>query len=344
MKNTHNNKFRGLSRVHLTMFALVMLALPAASFGGVFLSVAIAPPALPVYVQPICPGPGYIWTPGYWGYGPDGYYWVPGTWVAAPYVGALWTPGYWGWSGGLYVWNAGYWGPHIGFYGGVNYGFGYGGVGYEGGYWHNGVFAYNTTVSRVDVTTVHNTYSRTVVNNNVSSVSYNGGKGGITARPNATERAAASEHHTAATSAQTQHEHAASTNRAQLASVNHGHPSVTASSRPGSFASHNAASPAHAASTQHTASAAHTNTPGHTNTAAHTNTQRGNTAGHSMTQGAHQSPSHASAAAHTSAPHASTASRPVQQSGGGARAQSAPHASAARAPAAHAPAGGGHHK
>ena len=26
--------------------------------------------------------------------------------------------------------NAGYWGPHVGFYGGINYGYGYGGVGY----------------------------------------------------------------------------------------------------------------------------------------------------------------------------------------------------------------------
>ena len=28
--------------------------------------VAVAPPAIPVYTQPICPGEGYIWTPGYW--------------------------------------------------------------------------------------------------------------------------------------------------------------------------------------------------------------------------------------------------------------------------------------
>ena len=97
--------------------------------------------------QPEIPAPGYIWTPGYWAYGPDGYFWVPGTWVEPPSVGLLWTPGYWGWHDGSYGWNAGYWGPHIGFYGGVNYGYGYGGVGYEGGRWNNGVFAYNRTVN-----------------------------------------------------------------------------------------------------------------------------------------------------------------------------------------------------
>ena len=105
------------------------------------------PPELPVYEQPSIPAPGYLWTPGYWASGPNGYFWVPGTWVQPPAVGVLWTPGYWGWRDGIYVWNAGYWGPHIGFYGGVNYGFGYVGVGYEGGHWENGVFAYNRTVS-----------------------------------------------------------------------------------------------------------------------------------------------------------------------------------------------------
>jgi hypothetical protein len=74
-------------------------------------SITIAPPVLPVYVQPAIPGPGYIWTPGYWAYGDAGYYWVPGTWVLPPAVGVLWTPGYWGWHDGIYGWNAGYWGP-----------------------------------------------------------------------------------------------------------------------------------------------------------------------------------------------------------------------------------------
>src|SRR5437899_365844 len=115
-----------ISRViGLAALALLLLAVPASSFAGVVVQVAIAPPVLPVYVQPACPGDGYIWTPGYWAYGPDGYYWVPGTWVFAPEPGLLWTPGYWGWNAGFYVWHGGYWGPHIGFYGGVNYGFGY---------------------------------------------------------------------------------------------------------------------------------------------------------------------------------------------------------------------------
>jgi len=169
----------------LFLLVLLMIAVPAVSFAGIFISAGIAPPPLPVYSQPLCPGVGYIWTPGYWAYGPEGYFWVPGTWVMAPQVGVLWTPGYWGWGGSAFLWHAGYWGPHIGFYGGVNYGFGYTGNGYAGGAWRNGTFYYNRAVNNVNVTNIHNTYNTTVVNNvTVNRVSYNGGTGGIRADPN----------------------------------------------------------------------------------------------------------------------------------------------------------------
>lgn len=177
------------------MFAgLFLLSLPGVSSAGVSLSITIAPPALQVYQQPLCPADGYLWTPGYWGYGNAGYYWIPGAWVAPPQPGLLWTPGYWGFSGGHYSFNAGYWGPTVGFYGGVNYGFGYGGSGFEGGRWQGGHFAYNTAVSRVNTTIVHNTYNQTVVNRGNNRTSFNGGPGGINARPSPAETAMARQH------------------------------------------------------------------------------------------------------------------------------------------------------
>jgi hypothetical protein len=215
--------------------ALLILAIPASSLAGVFVSVTIAPPLLPVYAQPPCPGDGYIWTPGYWAWGPDGYYWVPGTWVMPPAVGLLWTPGYWGWSEGVYIWHAGYWGPHIGFYGGVNYGFGYFGTGYTGGYWRGRTFFYNRSVNNVRITNVH-IYNRTVINNvTVNRVSYHGGPGGINARATRAQVIAARQHHFAPTHMQLQHEHGAASNRAFLASENHGRPPVAATARPGEF-------------------------------------------------------------------------------------------------------------
>ncbi len=199
---------------------------------GVGISVHVAPPAIPVYVQPACPVEGYLWTPGYWAYGDAGYYWVPGVWIAPPRVGVLWTPGYWGWGGGVYAWHAGYWGPHIGFYGGVNYGFGYGGVGFVGGEWRGGHFAYNTAVVNVNTTVIHNTYvNKTVIVNNTTRTSFNGGPGGINRAANADELRASHESHIQATSAQMAHEHTASTNRANFASENHGRPATAAMSR-----------------------------------------------------------------------------------------------------------------
>ncbi len=213
-----------------------LAALPASSFAGVFISVGFAPPVLPVYAQPVCPGDGYLWTPGYWAYGDEGYYWVPGVWVQPPAVGVLWTPGYWGWGGSAFLWHAGYWGPHIGFYGGVNYGFGYSGVGYEGGYWNHGVFAYNRSVNNINVTNIHNVYNKTVIVNNnttINRVSYNGGNGGLQARPTQQEQAAVREQHFQPTANQISHQNNAAQNRSQLASVNHGQPPMAAQARIG---------------------------------------------------------------------------------------------------------------
>jgi WXXGXW repeat (2 copies) len=215
-------------------FLAVLFLLPAASFAQVAISVAIAPPALPVYAQPPCPVEGYMWTPGYWGWRTEGYYWVPGVWVAPPRPGVFWTPGYWGFAGGLYGWHAGYWGPHVGFYGGINYGFGYGGVGFWGGRWVGERFAYNTAVVNVNTTVVHNTYiDRTGVNNttiNNNHYSFNG-QGGVNARATATERSAGRENHFQPTSNQLSHEQTARGDDHQLASFNHGQPASTAMDR-----------------------------------------------------------------------------------------------------------------
>ena len=178
--------------------------LPVASsqaFVGV--SITVAPPVLPVYAQPPCPVDGYLWTPGYWAYNTD-YYWVPGVWVAPPTIGYLWTPGYWGCNNGFYAFNQGYWGPTVGFYGGVNYGYGYGGYGYYGGRWDGRVFRYNTAVTRVNTSVVHNTFvDRSALNRRAttSRASFNG-PGGVTARATPQQLAAARGPHLAPTGAQ----------------------------------------------------------------------------------------------------------------------------------------------
>ena len=261
------------------LFFLVLAgpAMPVASQAQVICTGnASPPPELPVYEQPPVPAPGYVWVPGYWGIGPVGYYWVPGTWVLPPTVGLLWTPGYWAWRDGIYVWNAGYWGPHVGFYGGVNYGFGYGGVGYEGGRWDNGVFIYNRTVNNFGNVTITHVYEKTVyVEPGASRVSFNGGSGGTTVRPTQEEQAATHEQHVAAAPSQLQHERTASENKALLASENHGTPTIAATAKPGEFAGKGVVA-ARETSTTALPSAGAKNNPGGTNpTGAKTFEERG---------------------------------------------------------------------
>jgi hypothetical protein len=223
------------------LFVVAMLAVAPRSVAQIAVGVAvnIEPPELPVYDQPVCPGDDYLWTPGYWAWDPDAgdYYWVPGTWVLAPEPGFFWTPGYWGWRDTGYFWNAGYWGPVVGFYGGIDYGFGYWGHGYDGGRWDHGHFFYNTAVSRVNVTIIHNTYvdRSVIVNRTENRVSFNGGRGGIDARPTAAEEAAGRERHVGPVEAQTRNMDAARSNREFRASVNHGAPPVAATPRAGEF-------------------------------------------------------------------------------------------------------------
>jgi len=215
---------------------MAAVAVPSQAQLFVGIQVGVAPPPLPVYVQPPLPGPDYIWTPGYWAWDSDArdYYWVPGAWVRAPRPGYLWTPGYWGWSDGFYVFHAGYWGPHIGYYGGVAYGFGYTGFGFEGGYWSGPHYFYNRSVNNVTNVNITNVYNKTEIVNRttVNHVSYSGGPGGVIAQPSAQQLAAEHESHLQATPMQAQHVEAARANRLLFASANHGAPPVAATSRP----------------------------------------------------------------------------------------------------------------
>jgi len=232
----------GAARASLLAFSLLtgvaVLVPPAVSRAQVFVDVRVglAPPPLPVYIQPPLPGPDYIWTPGYWAWDASAgdYYWAPGAWVLAPRPGYLWTPGYWGWDSGDYVFHGGYWGPHVGFYGGVNYGFGYTGVGFVGGYWGGGHYVYNRAVNNVANVNVSNVYNQVAILNraNITRVSYSGGPGGVNARPTPEQVAATREIHIPPTAIQAHNVQVAQTNRASFAVANHGVPPMAARARP----------------------------------------------------------------------------------------------------------------
>ncbi|MBV8530130.1 MAG: YXWGXW repeat-containing protein [Candidatus Eremiobacteraeota bacterium] len=224
-----------LNYARAAVVTALFISVPIASSAqiSVGIGVNIGPPPIPVYVQPPAPVANYIWEPGYWAWGPGGYYWVPGTWVAPPTLGLYWTPGYWGWGSGAYYWHRGYWGPVVGFYGGINYGFGYYGTGYVGGRWYGNTFRYNVAVTNVNRTVIRNVYvDKTVIReDNHVHISYNGGHGGITAQPTHDE-IVARERGEAPTTEQRYHQELASQDRNHLSTVNGGHPNTTAVEHP----------------------------------------------------------------------------------------------------------------
>ena len=213
------------------LFALLALAIPATLVGQIRLSISIGPPALPAYEQPICPGEGYLWTPGYWAYDDSAsdYYWVDGEWVMAPEQGLLWTPGYWAWENDGYRFNEGYWGAQVGFYGGINYGFGYSGEGYDGGRWDRGQFYYNRSANNVDEARNHNVYDTHFRSQNESRVSFNGGHGGIEARESSEQEAAGRQRHVAPVAVQIEHAQTARVSPNFRSSSNQRNPSAATS-------------------------------------------------------------------------------------------------------------------
>lgn len=219
----------------LGLAAVGPLATPASAQFSVGISVNFGPPPLPVYDQPPIPGPDYVWMPGFWAWDDDeeDYFWVPGTWVMAPRPGLLWTPPWWGWSDGVYLFHPGYWAPHVGFYGGVNYGFGYTGDGFEGAYWNGPHLFYNRSVTNITNVHITNVYNKTVIVNRVTNVSYSGGPGGVRARPTPMQLQALREPHIAPTPAQVQHIQVAHVTPQLFAGENRGRPPVAAAPRPG---------------------------------------------------------------------------------------------------------------
>jgi hypothetical protein len=213
----------------VALAALLFIGLtPASSSAYIGISVGFAPPAIPIYAQPYCPGPGYFWVPGYWAWNGFDYYWVPGYWAFPPRIGFYWTPGYWAYDGGRYFFNDGYWGPTVGFYGGINYGYGYTGVGYWGAQWVGSTLRYNTAVTRVNTAVIKNTFvNKNIVTATSTRASFNG-PGGVTAKATAQEQAATKAEHIAPTTEQQSRVEAAKNNPALLAKNNHGKPKADA--------------------------------------------------------------------------------------------------------------------
>jgi len=198
--------------------------------------VIVAPPPLPSYAQPAIPAKGHFWVPGFWAWReavPD-YFWVPGTWVQPPRYGLLWTPPYWSRVDGGYAFHAGYWAERVGFYGGIDYGYGYAGDGYQGGRWENDALFYNRAVNNLGSLDIANVYDQAVTGDDKATrVSFNGGSKGTKARPTQHPETLADTRHIGPTEEQRQHFEMAARDRSLYSRLNNGEPGVAATSHAG---------------------------------------------------------------------------------------------------------------
>ena len=67
------------------------------------------PPAPRIGVMGIAPGPGYMWTDGYWDQRGGRWVWVNGQWLRPPHRRAVWVSGAWIQEGHRWRFRRGYW-------------------------------------------------------------------------------------------------------------------------------------------------------------------------------------------------------------------------------------------
>jgi hypothetical protein len=57
----------------------------------------------------VAPGPGFVWTEGFWDWRAGHWFWVDGRWLRPPRPRAVWVPGYWSQTHRGWVLRRGYW-------------------------------------------------------------------------------------------------------------------------------------------------------------------------------------------------------------------------------------------
>jgi hypothetical protein len=92
------------------IFAASALAITIPASGQISVYIGSPPPPVRYEAVPVSPGPGFVWTAGYWGVEGNRYVWVPGRWQRPPYEGAYWTHPHYDHYDKGWQYHEGYWG------------------------------------------------------------------------------------------------------------------------------------------------------------------------------------------------------------------------------------------
>jgi len=84
-------KMRWFAGAALAAAMVFGVSAPAQAQVGVGVYIGRTPPPLRYEQRGPMPGPGYMWTDGYWGNQGGRYVWVGGRWQQPPYEGAYWN-------------------------------------------------------------------------------------------------------------------------------------------------------------------------------------------------------------------------------------------------------------
>lgn len=76
--------------------------------GGAYV-VAAGPPPPRYGMMGYAPGPGYVWTEGFYDLRGSAWVWVPGTWQRPPRRGVTWVASAWHQEGRSWRFHRGYW-------------------------------------------------------------------------------------------------------------------------------------------------------------------------------------------------------------------------------------------
>ena len=88
-------------------FVMAGTFLPGCAGGGAY--VAYGPPAPRYGVIGVAPGPGYVWTEGFWDLRGGSWVWVGGHWMRPPRARAVWVRPEWRHEGNRWRFHDGHW-------------------------------------------------------------------------------------------------------------------------------------------------------------------------------------------------------------------------------------------